>query len=157
MGNDEIIKEIKKNFFSLRNGSLADSIKKMYKPGKIVMGLNLPQLAELSKQYNKNSDLGFKLWGEKNNRESRLFALYMIDPKDVTFERARDMILDVDSYEEGDLLPFKLLRYLTFATELYEEIKCEKISSIYPSYCIEMFKKNLDQVKEKNRNLYLPQ
>ena len=146
-GNEELIREIKKDFFSLRNGIIAESIKKLYPEGKIIFGLNVPQFMELSKKYPKNMDLGFSLWKDKKCRESRLLSLYIIPLEELDKEIAKSMIRDVESIEEADFLSFRVLRNLPYAQELYKEISSEDQPSESSSYCVSMFKKNLDQLK----------
>ncbi|MCH5241034.1 MAG: hypothetical protein J1F67_01230 [Muribaculaceae bacterium] len=137
------IADIKKNFFSLRNGIIADSLRKLYPTGKIIYGLNVPQFMQLAKKYPKDVTLGLNLWDDKGCRESRLFSLYLIPPSELEKGNAKSMLLDVDSTEEAEFLPFRLLRHLPYARELYEELEAEQITDPLPSYCLGMFKKNL--------------
>lgn len=141
-----IIGNIKRDFFIFRNGIIANSLKKLYSDDKIIIGLNAPQFMELAKKYPKNLDLGLALWKEKNNRESRLFSLYIIPSEKLDKETAKSMIYDVESCEEAEFLSFKLLKHLQFGKELYEELSKENECSPMSCYCLNMLKKNLDQI-----------
>lgn len=141
-----IIKEIKKDFYAFRNGIVSESLRKLYSPGKMIYGLTVPQFMEIAKKYPKDMELAIKLWGDKKCRESRLFSLYILPYEQLNKENASQMIKDVESSEEAEFLAFKILRQLPFALELYEELAAESITEPMPAYCMEMFKKNLNQI-----------
>lgn len=143
---DKIIQEIKKDFFSYRNGILADNLRKLYPENTFIFGLMVHQLLEISKKYPKNLELALKLWNEGRSRESRLIALYLFPIEEVTKEMAKFLFEDVKSMEEADLLSFKILRHVEFAQELFDELTNENISEPIPQYCFEMFKKNLNYI-----------
>lgn len=143
MSSQGLLREIKKDFFSLRNGIIADSLKKLYPSDTIIFGLNVPQFMDLAKKYPKDIELGLELWKEKKCRESRLFSLYIIPPSQLDKEKAKEMIRDVKSIEEAEFLAFKVLRNLKDAREIYEEISKEEMKEPLSSYCVSMFKKNL--------------
>lgn len=140
---DSTIREIKKDFFSFRNGMVAESLKNLYSKNKIIFGLTVPQFMELSKKYPKDLKLGLKLWDDNTSRESRLFALYIIPHSELSYESASDMILSVESFEEGEFLAFRLLRFLPFSKELLDDLTNRDIKDVNHSHCIEMFRKNL--------------
>ena len=142
---DVLFKEVKKDFFALRNGVIADAIRKLYEPGATIYGLTVEQFLQLAKKYPKDLEFGLKLWNDQNTRESRLFALYVIPAASLDKATAKRMIHEVGSIEEAEFLAFKILRHLPFAKELFIEVSQEQIDSNYTSYCISMFKKNLDQ------------
>lgn len=138
-----IVKEIKKDFFSFRNGIVAEALKKLYRPGCMIYGLNVAQFIELSKKYPKNLELGMELWNDKTSRETRLFALYIIPADVLPKDAARKMIFDIGSIEEAEFLAFKILRFLPFRKELLQDVKADQVTDIYISHCIDMFEKNL--------------
>ena len=45
----EQIRQIKSDFFSLRNGEIADTLRKAGSPYKIIFGLQMPQLEQIAK------------------------------------------------------------------------------------------------------------
>lgn len=140
-----IIKEIKKDFFRFRNGILADKLRKIYPADKMIYGLTVIELMKIAKDYPHDLNLGLELWKDKNNRESRLLALYIIPPEEIDKETVKGMINDVESSEEAEFLAFKILRHLPFANELYMDISSSGRSPS-SAYCVEMFRKNLDQI-----------
>jgi len=81
-----------------------DAVKGMSKvaiSGQSVYGVSLPVLRELAKKIGKDHELALKLW-EKNNRETRLLAPMIDDPKQVTEEQMESWVLDFDSWEICD-------------------------------------------------------
>lgn len=140
---DAELLNIKKDFFRMRNGVVADSLKKLYPSGKVIFGLNVPQLAQLAKIYPRSLSLGMKLWEDKGCRESRLLSLYIIPPSELDKETALKMIRDVESREEAEFLPFRLLRNLSYAKDLVDALTASEIKGEMPLYCLEMLKKNL--------------
>lgn len=139
-------KNIKREFFSLRNGVIADSLRKLYPPKTIIYGLNVPQFMEMSKRYPQNIDLGLELWEDANCRDSRLFSFYILSPTEINKDLAKEMIKNVRSIEEAEFLAFRILRHLPFSQEFLKELLQEKIEDPIISYCVSMFKKNLDQI-----------
>ena len=135
--------EIKKDFYRFRNGIVADALKKIYPTGKLIYGLTVPQFMEIARKYPKDLNTGLKLWQDKKVRESRLLALYLIPPVELSKEVAKDMLFDVDSTEEAEFLAFRILRFLPMAKELLKELNEEKLPTTEAEYCLSMFKKNL--------------
>ena len=141
-----LIREIKKDFFKYRNGIIADSLKKLYGDGIVIFGLTVPQFMDLAKKYPKDLQLAIKLWEDKKNREARLFSLYLLPYSELEYEKAKEMFLDVQSFEEGDFLAFRILRHLPYASNLYEELSDMTDQDKIFNYTLKMFKKNLDQI-----------
>ena len=52
------LQNIKRRFFALRNGVIADTLRRAGSPFKIIFGLNLPQLAEIAAElgYSESQD-----------------------------------------------------------------------------------------------------
>lgn len=144
MDKEKILSQIKRDFFCYRNGLVADGIRKIYPVGTQIFGLTLPQLSEIAKKYPKNLDLGLSLWTEKNTRESRLLALYLIPPLEISSNQLVEMINDVRSIEEAELLPFKILRYSNYRNSILESFKDSDSKNDLVKHCIKMFQKNLN-------------
>ena len=141
------IQEIKKDFFCYRNGLIADSLKKLYKPGKMIFGLTVPQFLEMAKKYPKDTNLGISLWQDNSSREARLFSFYLMEPSEIDFNTAKTMIKEVGSNEEAEFLAFKILARMPEAPLLLEESNKENYYSSHSFHCINMLKKNLDRNK----------
>ena len=140
----KILQEIKKDFFFYKNGIIADSLRKLYDTDVIVFGLNLPQIIDLSKKYPKDIQIGIELWNDKKVRESRLLALYLLPATEIPYSMASEMILDVRSIEEAELLAFRLLKYLSYAEDLLKEFNAKENLEAFPLHCVRMLGKNLD-------------
>lgn len=95
---------------AFRNGIISDTLRKAGSPFEIIFGLQLPQLKAIAAEAGKDSNLGHELWADKKIRESRILALMLLHPEDISFDEALDMTCDIRTREEADLLPFLLLR-----------------------------------------------
>ena len=140
----DIIHKIKKDFYCYRNGIVADVLKKLYPGGKIIYGLTVSQFLEISRKYPKDLEIGLKLWEDKKTRESRLLALYLIPPLQLSKELACEMVKDVESTEEAEFLAFRVLRNHPEAHELLEELNQEVLPNSLSVYCREMLFRNLN-------------
>lgn len=72
----------------------------------------------MARETGYDNGLALQLWAEKECRESRLLACYLFDPENLSREEALALARDVISREEADILAWRLLRKLPFATEL---------------------------------------
>ena len=141
----ETLRAIKQDFFRFRNGIVAEGLKGITGNAKRIYGLTVPQFMEMSKKYSKDTELGLLLWQDEGTRESRIFALYLIDPNDIDLKHANRLISDVQSFEEGDFLAFKVLRNIPEAEKVYKELSnSNEEFDGWSSHCLEMFRKNLE-------------
>lgn len=144
---DNLVKEIKQDFFKYRNGIIAEGLRKLYPEGTIIFGLIVPQFMEMAKKYPHQPELAFRLWHEEKSRESRLFALYILPAELLNEDDALALINSVRSQEEAEFLAFRILRHLPFANHLlsaYDPLY-ENIDSLQ-GYTFFMLKKNLGQI-----------
>lgn len=82
------LQRVKRRFFAMRNGMLADQMRRGGLNYRVNFGLNLPQLkdiaAEIATGWGLNSgeivDLADTLWDNVNTRESRLLAPLLVGP-----------------------------------------------------------------------------
>lgn len=142
--NIEYLKEIKKDFFRYRNGEVANQLKKLYPENTLIFGLNLPQISEISKKFPKDLDLAMALWNDNKVRESRILSLYLFPIENLTFSQAQQMVACIESSEEAEVLPFRILRYLPFKQDLYNYLSEKSFDTPLEKYCFEMFKRNLE-------------
>ena len=112
------LNDIHRRFFSFRNGIVAKAFLDAGAPYRRVFGLQLPQLAEIARETGYDSELGHSLWQEKDCRESRLLACYLIDPATLPETEALALATDVATREEADILAWRLLRRLPYAAAL---------------------------------------
>lgn len=141
-----ILQEIRKDFYTYRNGILADSLKNLYPDHTKIFGLMVPQFIEVAKKYPKDLELGKALWEDKSTRESRLLALYILPAEKIDKELAKRLFHEIQSIEEADFLAFRILRHLSFARDLYEELTDDESPAPLKEYSLRMFKKNLDSI-----------
>ena len=112
------LQEIHQRFFSFRNGIVAKAFHDSGHAYKRVFGLQLPQLAAIAKEVGYDQELAQKLWAEKDCREARLLACYLFEPSSLPEEEATAMAQDIQTREEADILAWRLLRRLPYASNL---------------------------------------
>ncbi len=99
------LREVKQQFFALRNGLLADTLRKQASlPHRVIFGLNIIQLREIAERAGKDLALAEALWADRDCRESRLLAP-MILP-----EPNAQWLTEVQTPEEADILCHRSLR-----------------------------------------------
>ncbi len=125
-----MLQNIKKSFFTFRNGVIADTLRKAGMPYKMIFGLQIPQIAAIAGDLQPSSELADTLWNDMDVRESRILATYLFPTDEVSKTKALELIRSVRTPEESDMLSFRLLKRLPFACELAEEI--EKDPSVPP-------------------------
>lgn len=117
------MQNVKQRFFALRNGMLADTLRKSGSPYRIIFGLNVPQLRQVAAVFGKDTVLARALWANDSTRESRLMAPMLVDPTTFTIDEARQWINSLcGAAEEVDLLCFGLLRHVPYITDLIDEL-----------------------------------
>lgn len=108
------LRDVKQRFFALRNGLLADMLRKQCStPHKLIFGLNVPQLKEIAAEAGKDAPLAAELWADADCRESRLLAPMICPASPDAFA----MMSEVRTTEEADLLCHSLLRHCPGAVE----------------------------------------
>ncbi len=122
MGTYNDIQLIKREFFAMRNGIIADNMRRAGMPYKIIFGLNLPQLQEIAGAVGENREMAERLWENRTTRESMLLAPMIFPRAEMTRELARKWVGESMSVEVADMLCHKLLRHLPFALEFAEEL-----------------------------------
>lgn len=132
-----MLQDIKKEFFALRNGIVADTLRKAGMHYKVIFGLQIPQIATIARnlkesysnadsEYDANEkllQLADLLWADHEVRESRILACYLFPHKNVNKEKALKLASEIKTPEEGDMLAFRLLKRLDFAQELLQAME----------------------------------
>lgn len=149
----DLIKEIKKDFFLYRNGVIAGSLRNQYPSGKMIFGLMIPQIQELSTKYPKSIDIAKSLWEDNSSREIRLLALYLFPIHELSRGSVSKMIEDLESIEQAEFLAFKILRHLPFAKELSTDYETSQSLSDFSRHCLKMLNKNLEVLNKINDSL----
>lgn len=113
---------VKRRLFAMRNGALAESLRRAGAPYRIIFGVNLPQLVEIANDFLPSVNLAEQLWANTTTRESLLLApmLYPVDSLD--YDTALRWGRTAISPEVADILCHKLLRKKDYADELADEL-----------------------------------
>ena len=123
------MQQVKRRFFAMRNGMLADQMRSRGLSYKVNFGLNIPQIKEIAADLlasgmtsSEQLELACRLWENMNTRESRLLAP-MIFPADIMpRETAMLWLSEAQTTEIADHLCHSLLRRLPFAAEIATEL-----------------------------------
>ena len=109
---------IKNQFFAYRNGIVAQTLRDAGDPHPRIFGLQLPQIAAIAREIGFDEVKARQLWADRDCRESRLLACYLFDPETLEEEDAMALATDVITREEADILAWRLLRRLPYASAL---------------------------------------
>lgn len=134
------LQDIKKSFYTFRNGIIADTLRKAGMPYKVIFGLQIPQIAAIAREQQPSIELADTLWEDMDVRESRILATYLYPREEVTEEKALELLRTVVTPEESDMLAFRLLKHLPFVAELADKI--ENYPQI-PAYAVASLKRHL--------------
>ncbi len=115
-----LMNTIRKEFYALRNGMIADTLRKGGLEQKYIFGLQLPQIKGIADKFRqqdneKDASLARAFWSDRECREARLLACHLMPAPLMTNEEAKKWAEDVATREEADILAFRLLRYHPFA------------------------------------------
>lgn len=111
------MQRLKRRFFAMRNGVIADTLRRAGSPFSVVFGLNLPQIVEIAADVppEEAPALAEALWRNRTTRESMLIAPMLMRREDVDAARAESMLRESPCAEVTDVLCHRLLRHLPFA------------------------------------------
>lgn len=112
------LQQVKRRFFAMRNGVIADTYRKAGSPHHIIFGLVLPQLVEIASEFGHDPELAGQLWNNRSTRESMLLAPMLLRPEDITVDCALEMINQSPSAETADILCHRLLRHTPFSLDI---------------------------------------
>ncbi len=128
-----LMSSIRKEFFALRNGMIADTLRKGGLEQKYIFGLQLPQIKEIATRFRPADDgesasLARALWSDHECREARLLACHLMPAASMPDEEAIKWADDVATREEADILAFRLLRYHPHAAAIANALDKEENS-----------------------------
>ena len=112
----------KRMLYAMRNGIVADALRKGGCPRINIYGVNLPQLNEIAEEIGSNRDLALQMWEDGSLREFILLATMIYPPEQLEINEAKRLAHSVLWEEEADILCFKLLRKTAYASELAAEL-----------------------------------
>ena len=114
---------LKRRFFAMRNGALAENMRRQGAKYKIIFGVNLPQLIEIASETPQSVQLAQALWDNQSTRESMLIAPMLYPREEFGIDVARQWISTIPTAEVCDIFCHKLLRYKGYAVQLISEIE----------------------------------
>lgn len=112
------MQEIKRRMYAMRNGVVADALRKGGSPYRFVMGVNYPQLREIAADFAGDKDLATELRIDTECRESQLIAPMVMPCGAIGIHDAMDWLASLKSHEAADALCHSLLRREPYALEL---------------------------------------
>ena len=154
---------LKRSMYAMRNGIVADALRKGGCPHKMVFGVNLPQLAEIARDFGKNREVAELLWADTSTRESMMLAPMLVPDGEFSLDDAMRWIDSCHSREAIDILCLKLLRLRPFALDLLRELVNDadpmrhyaglrlmcNLAPQYPDLAAEMGRKEMECGNEK--------
>ena len=128
----DAIARIRKEFYALRNGMIADTLRKGGLEQKYIFGLQLPQIKATAERFRPAADdgaasLARALWSDTDCREARLTAFHLMPPSRIAPEEATAWAEGTLTREEADILAFRLLRYLPQAADIADRLSASGI------------------------------
>lgn len=100
---------VKRRFFAMRNGVIADALRRGGSKFRVIFGLNLPQLREIAAEIGENRELGEALWHNNSTRESMMLAPMILPKPNELTDELFAMTAEVPDSEIADILCHTLL------------------------------------------------
>lgn len=120
--NYNAMQELKRRMYAMRNGVVADTLRRNGSPFNIIFGVNLPQLTEIASSTCKNKEFAETVWRNSTTRESMLIAPMLMPVDEFTIEDAYRWINQIPAKEVADVLCLKLLRKEPYALQLAQAL-----------------------------------
>lgn len=115
------VRELKRRAYAMRNGVVADALRRAGAPYRTIFGATLAQLGEIAGGYAPDAGLARTLWADTSLRESVLLAPMLMPPEAMDRDEARRWLAGAPSAEAVDVLCHRLLRRQPYAAQLAEE------------------------------------
>lgn len=109
---------LKRRFFAMRNGAVADSLRRSGAPYRIIFGLNLPQIVEIARDFGPDASMALDLRANTTTRESMLIAPMMFPAADLTPAMALEWLREAPTPEVVDVACLKLIKHVNQADEV---------------------------------------
>ncbi len=120
-GDKSPLQAIKHRFYAMRNGIVADTLRRAGAEYRVIFGVNLPQLKEIASDIGYDAVLARELWANVSTRESVLLAPMIMPAEEFTIDEARRWVASAPSVEAVDVLCLRLLGRMPFAAQIAEE------------------------------------
>lgn len=150
------MQRVKRRFFAMRNGDLAQQMADRGVRYRINFGLNLPQISEIARDFLPGgmeyeelqpmdmADFARRLRDNSTTRESMLIAPMLFPAGSLTQEEAEAWVKSLPTTEVADVLCLKLLRNWEGAAVLAQKLSEENPSDLI-DYCLMRLVLNLLQ------------
>ncbi len=112
------MQQIKRDIFAMRNGIVAETLRRAGSPYRFIMGVNIPQLKEIAARYSGDAELAALLRADRASRESQLIAPMIFPRGWVSRSDAREWLASSVSREAIDIICHSLLRHEDYALPL---------------------------------------
>jgi len=116
------MQQLKRRFFAMRNGAVADSLRRNGAQYRIIFGLNLPQLVEIAQEFGPDADLALKLRANTTTRESMLIAPMLFPADRLTTAIAIEWLCDAPTTEVIDIACLKLIKHADHPDEIIKRL-----------------------------------
>lgn len=113
---------LKRRFFAMRNGAVADSLRRSGAPYRIIFGLNLPQIVEIARDFGPDASMAMELRANTTTRESMLIAPMLFPVESLTPAMAVEWLKDAPTPEVVDVVCLKLIKNIEGADEVVKEL-----------------------------------
>ncbi|MDE7135637.1 MAG: DNA alkylation repair protein [Muribaculaceae bacterium] len=117
---------VKRRFFAMRNGVIADTLRRGGSKFRIIFGLNLPQIIDIAREIGPDARLAAMLWDNSSTRESRLLAPMLMTPTDFNLTQAMELCHDITDIEEADIFCHRFMRRHPEAAAIAELLSREQ-------------------------------
>lgn len=104
------MQNVKRRFFALRNGVVADVYRKAGDAHRIIFGLSFVDIRQIAAATGPDAELSRLLHTNTSTRESRLLAPMIMPAEEFSQSEATTWLADVLTAEEADVLCNTLLR-----------------------------------------------
>ncbi len=125
----DILREMRKEFFAFRNGIVADTLRKAGDPHSMIMGCLLVDISSIAARFRNAIDdtaqlraIALELWSDTNSRECRLSAPMLYPAEEMNLELAIQWCHNVETVEVADNLCHKLLRHIESSDALFRQL-----------------------------------
>ncbi len=156
---ETILRSIRTDLRLSMNGAVAASIRKMGVNYRVIFGVDIMRLKELSCKYERSKALAERLWSE-DVRELKIMATMLFPPDDMTLETANRWAEQISNQELREQVCKNLFEKLSFADKAAEEWSVSNDEGIrttgywlFARLCISSSKvvDNIDSIKVLSR------